>query len=123
MSRSYYQRLCTPLLAANEQTTAEQGASAAPRIESGTINGLCSVERESSLASSYCSCTAIPSLPTRPEIALLYCLSVTYWFATSKVPRLTREPASGRFGLYLFPFCDFDTKIEEGEQLEAKTTT
>ena len=32
-------------------------------------------------------------------------------------------PGSGSFGLYLFSFCDFDTKIEEGEQLEAKTTT
>ena len=122
MSRGYYQCLCTPFLAANEQTTAER-SKRQPRIESGTINGLCSVERESSLASSYCSCTAIPSLPTRPEIALLYCLSVTYWFATSKVPHLKREPASGRFGLYLFSFCDFDTKIEEGEQLEAEITT
>ena len=32
-------------------------------------------------------------------------------------------PGSVGFGLYLFSFCDFDTKIEEGEQLEAKTTT
>ena len=25
------------------------------------------------------------------------------------------------FGLYLFSFCDFDAKTQEGEQLEAKT--
>ena len=31
-------------------------------------------------------------------------------------------PGSGGFCLYLFSFCDFDTKIEEGEQLEAETT-
>ena len=30
---------------------------------------------------------------------------------------------SGSFGLYLFSFCYSDTKIQEGEQLEAKTTT
>ena len=30
---------------------------------------------------------------------------------------------SGSFGLYLFSFSDFDTKIQEGEQIEAKTTT
>ena len=29
---------------------------------------------------------------------------------------------SGSFGLYLFSFSDFDTKIQEGEQIEAKTT-
>ena len=32
-------------------------------------------------------------------------------------------PESGGFGLYLASFRDFDTKLEEGEQLEAKTTT
>ena len=31
-------------------------------------------------------------------------------------------PGSGSFGLDLFSFCDFDTKLEEREQLEAKTT-
>ena len=29
---------------------------------------------------------------------------------------------SGNFGLYLFSFSDFDMKIQEGEQIEAKTT-
>ena len=32
-------------------------------------------------------------------------------------------PESGGFGLYFASFRDFDTKLEEGEQLEAKTTT
>ena len=36
---------------------------------------------------------------------------------------LSNVPGSGSFGLYLFSFCDFDTKFEEREQLEAKTTT
>ena len=30
---------------------------------------------------------------------------------------------SGSFGLYLFSFSDFDTKIQEGEQIEAEGTS
>ena len=32
-------------------------------------------------------------------------------------------PGSGGFCPYFFSFCDFDTKIEDGEHLEAETTT